>query len=82
MPDSHSVWHRIGTCYYSSEGAERERYGNILVDLQFTNVGLDRVDNIVNEICYYDKENKKIESKKVAWTNYLTIIDMVENGEV
>ena len=37
-------------CYYSSEGAEHERYASILVDLNFSNVGKDNVSSYCNEI--------------------------------
>ena len=65
-------------CFYSSEGCEHERYGNILVDLMFSNIGLDRVDNVVWEISYFDIFGKHIKSEKIEHSDYMKIIEKIE----
>ena len=38
------------TCFYSSEGAEQQRYASILVGLNFRNIAYDNVSSDCNEI--------------------------------
>lgn len=45
-------------CYYASEGAEHERYGSILVDLNFSNIGRDNVSTDCSEIALKTGEGK------------------------
>lgn len=50
-------------CYYSSEGAEQSRYANILVDLNFSNTGRDKVSTDCYEI-FIDKIKTNIKLDK------------------
>ena len=62
-------------CYYSSEGAEHERYASILVDLNFSNVGKDNVSSYCNEISIITNENKFI---NVELDDNLSIDDTIK----
>ena len=65
-------------CFYGSDGSEQSRYGSILVDLQFTNIGKDNVDNYVREISYHDKDNNVIRTEKIEKKHYEKVIKEIE----
>ena len=55
--------HFYTMCYYSSEGAEHERYASILIDLNFSNLGKDGVSYYCNEISIKVKESSFLNIK-------------------
>ena len=65
-------------CYYGSEGSEHDRYGNILVDLMFSDIGKDNVSDEINEIILHDENNNVIERIKTNWKNYKVAIQEFE----
>lgn len=66
-------------CACGSEGAEQERYNNILVDFMFCDIGLDNVSNEINEIVLHDDNNNVLEKIKTNWQNYESAIKEIEN---
>lgn len=54
-------------CYYNSEGAEHERYANILIDLNFCDIG--KYNLIINNE----------EFKLTAWDNLESVIDNINS---
>ena len=68
------------TCYYASEGAEQERYANILIDLQFSNIGTDKQGNLINEYIILDDYNSPIKKEKTELINYKLLIEQFEKG--
>lgn len=65
------------TCYYSSEGAERERYGSILVDLNFTNKATDNVTSECKEIYIFIGEDYKERPLLYALDDWKTIDESI-----
>ena len=67
-------------CYYSSEGAEQKRYANILIDLNFSDIGKDNISKECREIAIKMPE-KKCEFIKVKLDDYLSIDDTIKYYE-
>ena len=65
-------------CACCSEGAEKERYNNILVDFMFCDIGLDNVSNEINEIVLHDDNNNVLERIKTNWQHYRFAIEDME----
>lgn len=65
------------TCFYSSEGAEQQRYASILVGLDFRNIAYDNVSDSCNEISI-KLEKYKDKFLKVKLNDFLSIQDTVE----
>ena len=66
------------TCYYSSEGAEKERYSNILIDLDFSDIATDKQGNLITEYVIFNEYNAPIKRQKTELINYKLIIDKIE----
>ena len=67
----------FGTCYYSSEGAEKERYASILADLNFSNTGKDNISKYITNITIkVNDEEEKFLSEKLD--NDLSIDDSID----
>ena len=64
-------------CYYMSEGAERERYASILVNLNFSNVGKDNVSTYCSEINIKNNKNNQ-EFVKIKLNNHLSIENTIK----
>lgn len=63
--------------YCDPMSCEYRRYANIVVDLQFSDIGHDGVSDEINGV-YYHKNKKKVE---IAWENAKNIIKKIEKGE-
>lgn len=63
-------------CYYSSDGAERERYASVLIDLKFSNIAKDNVDSVCNEITIANNDLKGYIN--VNLNNTLTIKEAIK----
>jgi len=65
------------TCYYSSEGAEQERYASILADLNFSNTGKDNISKYITNISIQvdDKTDKYL---NIKLNKDLSIDDSIE----
>lgn len=63
-------------CYYSSDGAERERYASVLIDLKFSNIAKDHVDSVCNEITIANNDLKGYIN--VNLNNTLTIKETIK----
>lgn len=65
-------------CVKGSEGAEKNRYSNILVDLLFSDIGFDNVENDINEIVLHDDNNNVLERIKTNWQHYRVAVQRLE----
>ena len=68
------------TCFYASEGCERERYANILIDLDTCSIGKDNSEALINKIIYFDKFKKRRKEEKIEWEDYTKVIEEIEKG--
>ena len=66
-------------CYLSSEGAEKERYRYILIDLMFCDIGTDNITQSINEIICFDDNNKIVEKIQTNWQHYKVAIQEMED---
>ena len=64
-------------CYQSSEGAERERYGSILVDLNFTDKGTDKITKDCKEIYMFVGDNYQKQPLLYILKNWETIEETI-----
>lgn len=62
--------------YCDPNSSEFSRYASILVDLLFSNIGKDNVDNSIYEIMYEDTKEKVKLDKKI---NYNVLIKKIES---
>ena len=67
-------------CYLMSEGAEHERYGSILTDLKFSNLGKDNISEFCNEI-NIRQTNEDDTSINVELDTFLSIDDAIKYYE-
>lgn len=65
-------------CASCSEGAERDRYVNILMGFEFGNIGVDSEENEINKIVMYDETNRVVEKIETNWQNYENVIKELE----
>lgn len=70
----------FGTCYYSSEGAEKERYAAILADLNFSNIGKDNISKYISDISIKINNNEN-NYLKVSLAEELSIEDSIKYYE-
>lgn len=67
-------------CYYNSEGAEHERYANILIDLNFCDIGKDNISKDCREIAIKISDGE-FEFIKVKLDKSLSIDDTIKYYE-
>lgn len=66
------------TCFNSSDGAEKERYGSILVDLMFNDIGKDNVTSECNNIYMFIGKNYQEIPLKYMLEDWKSIEDTIK----
>lgn len=76
--DKESATEFYNICYQSSDGAEKERYGSILIDLMFNDIGKDSITSECNKIYMFIGKDYQETPLKYILKDWMSIEETIK----